>query len=64
MTHEIIYEKHIPTQDEGVCQQCGKDALDHYWMCECGTISGNGICGINMQNHVKQHEHSKRTTTA
>ena len=59
MNHEIIYEKHKPTQDEGVCQQCGKDALYHDWMCVCGTISGNGICGVNMDNHIKQHDSDK-----
>lgn len=56
MNHEIIYKTHEPTHEYGRCQECGKDALYHDWMCTCGTISGNGICGVNMDNHIKQHD--------
>lgn len=51
MKHEIIYQTHAPSQNEGVCRQCGKDALEHYWMCTCGAISGNGICGVDIEKH-------------
>jgi len=63
MNHEIIYKTHAPSDDRGRCMECGQDTLTHLWMCICGTASGNGDCGLNMDNHKKQYD-TERTTEA
>jgi lipopolysaccharide biosynthesis regulator YciM len=38
----LVYRQHKYQPPEDRCQECGGEALDHFWKCEKHEVMGNG----------------------